>query len=87
MLHPPLCPGGRGAVVYIDWCITRCGIASSCPILPVINEIVTASIKIRTIFADEAISLKFERVIAKDGKWIFLSIKFLFLHENVLRRG
>ena len=22
MLHPPLCPGGRGAVVYIDWCIT-----------------------------------------------------------------
>ena len=21
MLHPPLCPGGRGAVVYIDWCI------------------------------------------------------------------
>ena len=23
MLHPPLCPGGRGAVVYIDWCITE----------------------------------------------------------------
>ena len=22
MLHPPLCPAGRGAVVYIDWCIT-----------------------------------------------------------------
>ena len=21
MLHLPLCPGGRGAVVYIDWCI------------------------------------------------------------------
>ena len=22
MLHPLLCPGSRGAVVYIDWCIT-----------------------------------------------------------------
>ena len=21
MLHPPLCPGGWGAVVSIDWCI------------------------------------------------------------------
>ena len=23
MLHPPLCPGGGGAVVYIDWCINN----------------------------------------------------------------